>query len=166
MPCRADAICVGVFCALVFRTPALWQIVNAKRVVLLWIAGGMATLLIWLSYNPRPFRGAMLTGGYSLVAFFYACCLLIALTSKGIGQRVLSIQPLTSMGTIAYCSYLLHLLLIDGCRSLFGAWFHSMSSRMQLVSGLVGIGLTILIAIASWQFFESPLLRRGHAYHY
>jgi peptidoglycan/LPS O-acetylase OafA/YrhL len=166
MPCRADAICLGVLCALAFRTPALWRRVDAQRLVLLWTTGGMAALLIWLAFNPRPFRGAMLTGGYSLVACFYACCLLLALTSKGIARRFLSLQPLTRLGTIAYCSYLLHLLLIDGCRSLFGAWFHSESSRLQLVSGLVGIGLTILIAITSWQFFESPLLRRGHAYHY
>jgi peptidoglycan/LPS O-acetylase OafA/YrhL len=56
--------------------------------------------------------------------------------------------------------------LIDACRNIFATWFHSESSRMQFGSGLVGIGLTILIAIASWQFFETPLLRRGHAYHY
>jgi peptidoglycan/LPS O-acetylase OafA/YrhL len=108
----------------------------------------------------------MLTVGYTLVACFYTCCLVIALTSKGIARRFLSLQPLMSLGTIAYCSYLLHLLLIDACRSMFATWFHSESSSMQFVSGLVGIGLTILIAIASWQFFESPLLRRGHTYHY
>ncbi len=163
MPCRSDALCLGVLYALAFRTPALWKRVYAKHTVLLWTAGGMATLLILLTYSPLLFPGAMLIGGYSLIACFYACCLLIALTSKGIAQRFLSLQPLTSLGTIAYCSYLLHLLLIDG---LFGTWFHSASSSMQSVSGLVGIGLTILIAIASWQFFESPLLRRGHAYHY
>jgi peptidoglycan/LPS O-acetylase OafA/YrhL len=166
MPCRADALCLGVLCALAFRTPALWQRVDSQRTVLLWTAGGMVALLILLSYYPRLLPGAMLVGGYSLIACFYACCLLIALTSKGIARRFLSLQPLTSLGTIAYCSYLLHLLLIDSCRSLFGTWFHSASSSMQSVSGLVGIGLTILIAIASWQFFESPLLRRGHTYHY
>jgi peptidoglycan/LPS O-acetylase OafA/YrhL len=166
MPCRADAFCLGVLCALAFRTPAWWQRVNAKRAVILWATGGMATLLIWLAYNPRPFPGAMLTGGYTLVACFYSCCLVIALTSKGIARRFLSLEPLMSLGTIAYCSYLLHLLLIDACRSFFTTWFHSDSSRMQLSGGLVGIALTILIAIASWQFFESPLLRRGHSYHY
>lgn len=166
MPCRADALCLGVLCALAFRTPALWQLVNAKRAVILWATGGMATLLIWLAYNPRPFPGAMLTGGYTLVACFYTCCLVIALTSKGIARRFLSLQPLMSLGTIAYCSYLLHLLLIDACRSFFATWFHSESSRMQFGGGLVGIGLTILIAIVSWQFFESPLLRRGHSYRY
>lgn len=51
MPCRADAFCLGVLCALAFRTPALWQRVNAKRAVILWATGGMAILLLWLAYG-------------------------------------------------------------------------------------------------------------------
>ena len=51
MPCRADAFCLGVLCALAFRTPALWQRVNARRAVILWATGGMATLLLWLAYG-------------------------------------------------------------------------------------------------------------------
>jgi peptidoglycan/LPS O-acetylase OafA/YrhL len=36
----------------------------------------------------------------------------------------------------------------------------------QFLVGLIGIALTIAIAKLSWQFFEKPLLRRGHAYKY
>ena len=155
-----------MLCALVTRTPTLWQRVVSNRRVLVWGAGGMALVLLWLSCNQNPFPGAMITGGYSVLACFYSCCLLIVLTRKGIVQRLLSSEALKGLGTIAYCTYLLHLPLMNACRRLLGIWFLYTSSRTRFVSGLLGIALTILTGTISWRFFQSPMLRRGHAYRY
>ena len=105
------------------------------------------------------------TFGYSWLAFFYTACLLIAVSSaNGIAQRWLCKRWLMGLGTVAYCSYLIHVPLVQASRSLLGLSLSPQAS--WLPGGILGIAATLVIASVSWKFFEKPLLRRGHRYEY
>ncbi len=167
MPCRADALSLGVLSALLVRTPRAWKLLLANRSALCWATGFLFLGLPVLAYRGYPVSGPMVTGGYSWLALFYTGCLLIVVTAASRAmQRVLCNRSLMQLGVIAYCTYLLHLPFIEGSRRILGLHFVYSSAATQLAGGLIGIVLTIAIATISWTFFEKPLLRRGHRYQY
>ena len=177
--CRADALCLGVLLALVARNAAVWQWVAGRRAWFYSLTGGLVVPLAWLTYHQRhdlfPGGMAMAMVGYSLLACFFAGCLLISLTDEGAVRRFLQNGWLMELGTIAYGTYLLHLPIMEGCRRALLIWFllfgwpgkdHSMAPTVQFVGGLLGIAMTLVLAKLSWRFFEKPMLQRGHLYKY
>jgi len=168
MPCRADALSAGVLCATLVRSPRWANLLfSPRRSALLWIAGflalGLVPLTLWCDGMSTP----MITIGYSWLALFYSTCLLIAITeSSRIIRLVLSNRYLAGLGGLAYFTYLFHQPLMEACRRLLGLRFSYSSDGTQLVGGLLGILVTVVLAKFSWTFFEKPLLRRGHAYKY
>ena len=167
MPCRADALSLGVLSAVLVRDTRLWQFVSGRQPLLYWAAGILLVPLGWLMYlRCGPMATPMIVAGYTLLGLFYTCCLLIALSNTGWIQRVLCHKWLMRLGTIAYCTYLLHVTLIDLCRHTLGLKFVEDSNPIQVVGGVLGTVLTLVIASLSWRFFEQPMLRRGHAYKY
>jgi peptidoglycan/LPS O-acetylase OafA/YrhL len=175
MPCRADALCLGVLSALLIRSPRAWDLLLAKRIWLRSATVGLLVVLAWLALqNYDQSATPMVTYGYSLLALFYSCCLLMALTETGVLHRALCSRRLMELGGIAYCVYLLHAPFIVEGRKLLPHYFPNSSQlpiphllgAEELVGGLLGITLTLAIARLSWRFVEQPLLRRGHAYRY
>ena len=167
MPCRADALSLGILCALLARTDRSWKFLLAHRSALCGLTGffflGLVVLTIWGGEATT----VMVTIGYSWLAFFYTGCLLIAITGANATiQRILCTRSLMRLGVLAYCTYLLHLPLIELSRRVLGLRFSYVSTGTQLISSLVGVLLTLGVATLSWRFFEKPLLRRGQTYKY
>jgi peptidoglycan/LPS O-acetylase OafA/YrhL len=167
MPCRADALCLGILVALLVRTPRLWNMVIVRPALVCWIAG--ITLLgpIWLTYRGfGMLDGRMAEVGYSFLALFYTSCLLLALTAKGIVRRVLHNRALRELGTLSYCVYLIHMSLVEGVRRVLALLFGDSTRPTHFLSLIIGIPLVIAVAKLSWHFLEHPMLRRGHVYKY
>ncbi len=167
MPCRADDLCLGILASLVMRNGTLWAAVVRAHSCLYWIAAALAAPLLYFSFQRYgPYSSAMVTGGYSLLGLFYTCCLLIALTASGRTRAIFCNRLLMQLGTLAYCTYLIHLPLIEFCDRLLRVRFTQPGVIVDFTAGALGIGLSLLIASFSWKCFERPLLRRGHAYRY
>ncbi len=165
MPCRADALSLGVLAAIVVRSRH-WESIQRRR-AWLWAAAGVSLApLIYLSVCQYQWHSPpMVTVGYSLLALFYALMLLLALASAGFA-RVLAIRPLTALGDLAYGTYLLHLPVIEICRRALEK--HPIATIVpgSLLSAWIGIVVAIFVASLSWHYFEKPLLKLGHAYRY
>ncbi|MBZ5598915.1 MAG: acyltransferase [Acidobacteriia bacterium] len=167
MPCRADALCVGVLIAVLLRNATLWKAVQRKSALLYSLSGVLLASLGWLTFgNYGQISMPMMTVGYSLLALFYGCCLLLALNGAGRSQRLLCNPYLRGLGGIAYCTYLLHRPLMEVARRLLAARFSQAPGAVELIGGLLGVAATLVIAKLSWRFFEQPWLRRGHAFKY
>jgi len=167
MPCRADDLCLGILVSLLTRNGKLWAAVVRAHSCLYWIAAALALPLLYFSFERYgPYSSVMVTGGYSLLGLFYTCCLLIALTVSGHTRAIFCNRLLMQLGTLAYCTYLVHLPLIEFCDRLLRRRFTQPGVTVDFTAGAVGIGLSLLIASFSWKYFERPLLRRGHAYKY
>jgi len=174
MPCRADALCLGMLSAILVRDADAWGILIRNRILLYWATVAGLACVAWLSYQGYGFDDRpVATFGYSVLAFFYAGCLLIALMETRVGQQFLCDRRLARLGGISYCVYLLHLPLIEACRFILvilfqrlGIQFRHAGGIVLLLGALLGITLTLVLAQLSWRLLEQPMLRRGHQYKY
>ena len=107
------------------------------------------------------------TVGYSWLAMFYGCTLLMVLAQKdGWIAGMTRWKWLRLLGGISYCVYLIH------------STFNILAHRLILhgepeIFDWRGVGVTLLAlaatlvaASASWKWFEQPLVKRGHSYAY
>ncbi len=164
MPCRADALCMGVLSAMLVRNERAWNLLQHNLRLLysmtLVLLAGMA-LMTYRGYE--QFSLPMTTFGYSVLGLFYAGCLLIAISTPD-KRGVLCNPMLMGVGTLAYCTYLVHLPMIQASRRLLEMRWSA--DKAWLPGGMLGVAFSLIIASLSWKYFEKPLLRRGHKYVY
>lgn len=164
MPCRADALLLGVLAAILLRNDKWRERIQRGG---LYFAIVVPTLLIGAAYlTVRAPTGAdPLLGdiGFTWLALFYTCVLFLALTRRsGTLGRALRMRWLGWLGSIAYGAYLMH-QMIDGM--VFGIlWRRSplITDFSTLATKMGALVLTLVIAWLSWRYFESPLVRVGH----
>jgi peptidoglycan/LPS O-acetylase OafA/YrhL len=164
MPCRADALLLGVLAAILLRD-ARWRerIGRSDRpfaILFPFFLVGLAALTIWSASVGSP---AVQSIGYTWLAFFYVSVLIYALTRpRSVLSRALRVQWLGWLGGIAYGCYLFH-TAIDG---MFFAliWHHDpvVTDASTLLTTLAALILTIVLARTSWHYFERPLIKIGH----
>jgi peptidoglycan/LPS O-acetylase OafA/YrhL len=168
MPCRADALSLGVLSAVLVRNRASWDFLTAKRYLLTIAAATLFCGVAAFTLHADPLSGGMISLRYSVLALFYASCLLLALTrERGAWQTILTLPALTRLGTIAYFTYLFHIPVIEVARRVvnhFSARPTDVST--VLVAYLLGVALTFGLAAVSWKYFENPLVRKGRAFKY
>ena len=168
MPCRADALCLGVLSAYLVRRPAFWnQLLKRRR--LLWSAIGIlfAGIAFMTVRHYDNLSLPMTTWGYPWLALFYTCCLLSVVSStKGLWHSLLCHPLLMRLGTLAYCTYLIHFPLIQAARRVSQVLLPSHPEMAFLAGGIGAIAVTLALASLSWRYFEQPMLRRGHKYQY
>jgi len=167
-PTRADALTLGVLAALLVRNPSFWTWLQSNRRIV-WGATGFFLVglvyMTWQGYDALSY--SMTTWGYSWLAAFYACVLLIAVsTTSGLVSRVLQTGWLMRLGTLAYCSYLVHVAFMNALRHPLKAHFPEYPVAAWLAGGILGTALTLTVASLSYKYFEKPLLKRGHEYSY
>ncbi len=170
MPCRADALLLGVLAALVMRTPAdrAW-IERNGRPILRGILVLLVGCVVFVHKAAGPDNLAMRTFGYSWMALLYSLILLYSLTQQSsLMSRVLRVKSLRSLGKIAYGVYLLHsyaLALITAIVSPIHRYYDFwpvLDSWLQVGITTAALLATIAICNVSWRFFEQPLVQMGH----
>lgn len=168
MPCRADALGMGVLAALAFRNAKLTErIRNSCWFLYLLVAFTLAGIAFLTLRSANQYQPPTSTWGLSCLALFYTSILLIAISQPGgILERFLSIPIFRRLGTIAYCTYLVHEILIVAARNLLQERTNFSHAAIWSVGGVLGVGGALVIASFSWRLFEGPLVRRGHKYQY
>lgn len=96
-----------------------------------------------------------LIGGYGLVAI--GCCAVL-LAFLGIDQGLLPNWAIY-LGRISYGLYVFHELAFKIVVSIFSHHNSTFGGAMMLFKGAASIGLTFLLASASYRYFETPFLR-------
>jgi len=167
-PARADGLSLGVLCALLLRRERVWDwaVGNLRglRIATVVLLFGVV-FMTWKQYD--AFSDAMTGGGYSWLAFFYAAFLLLAVVDTGgLLEKILRNRGLMGLGTLAYCLYLIHVSVMQSVRHPLMAHFAGSPRLAWVLGGILGAGLSVVLAGLSWKYFERPLLRRGHRYQY
>jgi peptidoglycan/LPS O-acetylase OafA/YrhL len=161
MPCRADALLLGVLCACLLRREEGRRLVARSRWVLYGIL--LSALLVCLAAI-----GYMRSAGFpSLLAVLYAALLLIAVTEhRGPIAWLFRQRWLRGLGLLAYGVYLIHQAVngfahgwILGRLPGFGT-----ISEIAVTSG--AFAATVAIATFSWRKLEKPFIRWGHSVRY
>lgn len=168
MPCRADALLLGVLCAVALRHPATRPWLEAHRRHLYGMAGVLALGLGALTLRQdAPTSTVMRSVGLTWVALFYTVLLLIAVTEKhGPVAKLVRLAPLRQLGLMAFGVYLLH----QAVNGLLHAWLRGELPVIRDAAGLgvtlVSLVITLALAWLSWTFFEKPFVNFGHAWKY
>ncbi len=164
MPCRADALLLGVLGAMATRDPRWrgWLLENRKylSLALVILLTGDA-LLVWLS--PAPEMRLMATAGFTWLALTYLSVLLYAVLYPSCWiSQCLRWSWLRGLGVIAYSAYLFHEFFLG---MFFGRvpWLYSWHDAGLSVIVLV---VTISFCRLSWVYFEKPLVTIGHRTRY
>jgi peptidoglycan/LPS O-acetylase OafA/YrhL len=166
MPCRADALCMGVLIALAVRDRTTWETIVARRKYLYMALALVSFVGLWMLLGKfQPGSMQMLGLEYSLLATIYSLLLLTTLIAPFF-SKVFSFPPLRFMGTIAYGLYLFHSLVALVFRVVFLRLYPGSSGVLRFLVLCLAMAATVAIAAASWKFFEKPLVKRGHRYGY
>jgi peptidoglycan/LPS O-acetylase OafA/YrhL len=168
MPCRADALAIGVLAALLWRNQSFraWL---STHVQALYALGGivLAGIVGLCEFSASPDALGMQSVGYTLIAAFYAIVLLHSLAvPAGVVAVITGKRWLGEIGRVSYCLYLIH----DAIRGVFGVLykiaFNNPHSWQVVVWNATAAAAAYGLARLSWAFFEYPLLLRGHEFKY
>ena len=168
LPCRADALSLGMLGAVAWQQPAFRLFLQKRpevtRRALVFLLVILVLLLYWFI---RPAGIVVVTVGYSALALFYLCLLLYVLSySHSWLALFMRFKPLRALGTVSYCVYIIHGAILLGVHQ-------AVLRRNPRINDVKGFAVTLLagltacgLAALSWRFFEKPLLRRGHRFVY
>jgi len=168
MPCRADALALGILLALLWRADRFRNFLDQRpsivRLSLFFSSLAVAALFWWFVHSINI---VTVTIGYMVLSVFYSCLLLMAISQRDTWiASLFRVGALRSLGAISYCVYIIHLTFDHLAHRIL---LHA-SPEIYNVKGvavtLLALLLTITVASLSWRFFEKPLLRRGHTYSY
>lgn len=169
MPCRADALLLGVLCALVFRNDRAWEWIKMRARLLWWFLLLLISGIMGLTVGNNSNQNSLLfcSVGYTWMALFYTCLLLLALSDpKNVLSKLLRLSGLRWLGSIAYGVYLFHVTVLELCQILLRGRIEGISNIKSFSIVVLSIALTLAICAASWKYFELPLVKRGHAFRY
>jgi peptidoglycan/LPS O-acetylase OafA/YrhL len=168
MPCRADALLLGVLCAVLVRKESGWKFVTSRRRILWWAFAALVPGLLWLIWGYQgPYSLRMISLGYTWLALFYAIFLLLGISNpESILSQALRLRPLRWLGSIAYGVYLWHLVFLGLCVGLIRGHYIWIRDFGDLGAVLLALGLTLGTCALSWKYFEKPFVRLGHRAKY
>lgn len=165
MPCRMDALLLGVLGAYLMREAAFkaYFISHRKHFyrMLAVLLGGM----IILSFHSS--QRILISFGYSWLALFYVCLLLILIMDQG--GTIASIArnpPLRFLGSVAYGVYLSHQAFNLLGHGLILRQLPQLETIPDLLVTCGALIFTLLISFFSWNSLEKPIVRFGHTFHY
>lgn len=165
---RADALLIGVMCALLMRDETVRDRIRQHHKALYGLVGMLGIGIVAIThFSPEFYTIPVQAFGFSWYALLYALMLLIALTEvRGPIHWLTSLPPLRWLGVRAYGVYLSHM----GIYLIAHAWI----TQHHLIyptwpSWLISIGavaVSLMVAALSWEFIEKPLVARGQRHQY
>jgi peptidoglycan/LPS O-acetylase OafA/YrhL len=158
-----DALAAGIMVMLLVRHYRPWFEARRTRI------GRIVLLMVgtWLVYpnivtNPRyAFLWNLVT---SLVCA--AVLLYVLIAPDGIVGKFLSLRWMRLLGNMAYCTYLLHPILLCLSFRLLEGRDPFLTTPRDLVPVGAALLATLLLSYASWRLLESRLIHFGHRWKY
>jgi peptidoglycan/LPS O-acetylase OafA/YrhL len=157
LPTRCDALGVGMLIAVAYRRENWWPKLAA---VAPWCAP-------FLALATFQFQRHSAVASYTIFAAFYGCLLVCALPARDtLVSRFFASRPMRLLGTLSYCTYMLHHIVMRYC---FYFLLHKdpvVSSLGDLLPDIVALPVVLAVCTASWSWFEKPIMKWGHRQKY
>ena len=152
-PFRFDTLMFGALVALIYRGAHrdLMQRV-AQYILPIAVLCAFSVAIHRLRFHSYTYPAALSTWVLTLIAIFSAALLLRTLIPGTVPYRLFNLRWLRALGTISYGAYVFH----DIAHGLV-AGFTNQEYGLRLAAW--AFGLTMVLAIASYRYYESPILR-------
>ena len=161
---RLDTLCLGAIIAILIREHNLKIWLEKYSRLIFRISLLIVLLLLVLDHSWfRPEGAIMRTIGLTIVAIMFASLLIISLSDnpKSFASRFFSSKFLTFFGKYSYSMYVFHFPLlfffVPQVRNFINR-FEGSGVTGFFVAGILGIMLTVLISLLTWQIIEKPIL--------
>jgi peptidoglycan/LPS O-acetylase OafA/YrhL len=163
-PCRLDALCIGGFLAVASRSDARDRLARAARPALLLFGASIVLVSVWSSTTHRllaivhPIRG-------SLIALFFGALLIACVNADGadwlgrfFGHRVMRFFGKYSYGIYVFHGIIAYFLGDKQTENVLSRWIGSHLAAV-LLQAAAGVGLSVLVSVGSYEWFEKRFLR-------
>jgi len=147
--CRMDALMAGALGATLFDDPRFQAALRRWRMIILPLSLGLviSPVLLW---GPSYFRARVLVGGISMYVLGFSLAVASGAV-RGTWWNRFNWKPLKYIARWSYGIYVYHLL--------FYWWAHQIPGLAGFPRIALEVGVSVLIAALSYEFFESKLLR-------
>jgi peptidoglycan/LPS O-acetylase OafA/YrhL len=179
MPARIDALAIGALVAVLAREPSgAATLLRFARPVMLGAALWLAIIIGWTQLASGetlpPLDVRVQLGAYTAISLFFGALLVraVAAPDSSRSARVLSSATLAAFGRYSYALYLIHILV----RNVFHGQLMQAGGRLPTVLGsqlpaqvgvlLAGVGISYVLAFASWHLFEKHFLALKRFFNY
>lgn len=168
MPCRADALGLGVLAAILLRrgdswihSPGVGKALHWAFFVLLLGMGGVIVL-------GRSGNDVLMNSiGFSWIALFYLSVLLVGvLQPKSTLGAILRHPILLEFGKLSYFIYLFHQPFSGLSHALLRGSAPAINDWLGVAATILALALTLAAAQLSWRYLEKPLIAIGHRRKY
>jgi peptidoglycan/LPS O-acetylase OafA/YrhL len=172
-PMRMDTLAIGALLAIAARSDGglgRWRRVLGYAAIACVMALASTLIVRIRIANESP---EIATIGFSLIAIVAAALVTFAATTPAgsLGHRVLAHPALRAVGRYSYAMYIFHLPVVgllharglapDVIPAVMGSHLPA-----QLGFSILCFAVTYVIALASWHFFEHPILRLKDRFPY
>ncbi len=161
MPCRADALLLGVFCAYLLRREGGRRLVARNR----WALYG---IILCASLACLAALGYRRSAGFpSLLAVLYAALLLIAVTERrGPVTWLVRQRWLCGLGLLAYGVYLTHQAVNILAHGVIRGRPPGFGTLPEIAVTLAAVVATLAVSTFFWRKLERPFIQWGHSVRY
>ena len=147
MPCRADAIAIGMLLAIAWRSDAKAWIAEHTRLASVTLAVLVVGALAMTKWMPNPRNRFEAAYQYSWVAAMYAVMTTLALMKQdGLVARVGRWAFLRAWGRISYCVYLTHTGILWACHRILLHSLPRISDWRGVATTALALAITVGIA--------------------
>jgi peptidoglycan/LPS O-acetylase OafA/YrhL len=162
LPCRADALALGVAAAMIVRSESATAWVRRHAKVLypcmLFLYVSLLGLLKWSSFN---YLNAVAFTFFDVMYFLLILLLLLAPVAPL--KLFFNLAVLRWLGTISYCAYLIHTPIQLALFYVLGLGGNTtITGRTTLLANLAALAITLVVAQISWMTIEKRLIQRAH----
>jgi peptidoglycan/LPS O-acetylase OafA/YrhL len=165
MPCRADSLLLGVLCAWLLRREGGRRAAAGCRWALYGFLAALAAVLGVLCFQPFLFERS--PSFASVLAVFYTCFLLLAVTERrGLVSWLVRLPWLRGLGILAYGVYMFHQAVNGLAHALLLERPPAFRTAPEIAVTLCAAAATLALALLSWRWFEEPLVARGRSVRY
>jgi len=170
-PFRMDDLAMGALLAALVRSPLSRIRLSQYAIPALGVSAVLLGINLALPYLLR--RQTLLQAtGYSAISLFFVCLLsaTVFATSGSALSRFFSTPVLRWFGKYAYGLYVFNSIVLQCFTSLGVAYwiqrFCPSFALAALLSSVVGFGVTVLLAVLSWNLYEKHFLKLKRFFEY
>jgi peptidoglycan/LPS O-acetylase OafA/YrhL len=158
-PFRIDALLLGGLIALIRRGPSAERLLKSARIGFSIMVPFVAMYAVYFLLHLH--RGLsspvwVFTWGIVFVDWFAACLIVIALDPKSFVFRIFNHRALRWIGRISYGAYVYHDIFHPQIETVMEKL---LPHHQKFGTAAVALVLTLLVAWASFRWFETPFIR-------